>query len=693
MIMNLSTLESIKETFNHIEIKEHQLENEIDKLLDREPSYQNAIRDIYKKMPNLDNLQEDNRQLSTKITKTSKIAFAVSSKIRKLDTAKERVAACLQRIGDILDLKFCTQNIEKALLNDDYEQAAAHIHRFLSLDENNLKKSALINENLGSFNDFIDFFFLNLIVFFLISIYFLSLVNDQNLNSLDEAFRKLHQSESNLRNLTLKKFQDAVQSNDQANVERFFKIFPLLNQHELGLRNYSNYLCRLMEDNLKVKISQETNHFDQLKILYEYTAKLIDLNQPLIETYYGPGNLIICIKIIQDECDQKAKKIISSYVTNLDLANLQITIQGLLKTTATNLVRNDPREIDLKLGGLTSINSISERYLNFLVERVLKDLESIDKSKYKDKYDELVKLYRNCKLSLILQDLNCSYVLLEEYFLKESISKAVQLDKIEENNLTSSMLDDAFFILKKCSKRAQSTKSMDALCAIINNCVSILDTVFYDTLNDRLRYGYPISPNIVNALDLSQAYNVLHSGRYLANSSDLERNRLLYLTALNNFNTACDYMRTFKTNLLEDAKKELNVLKKQELDKLEPCLVEFLSVISKFQTTINSGLSQICKAILKPKIKYWVDSFLAENHQLNENEISKYEATEGLRPFTQDFLVNIDKLIHSFKPNLTTANYEGLINVFTIELTTRLEIAIKKCSFNKVIFLVHSNIH
>ena len=46
--------------------------------------------------------------------------------------------------------------------------------------------------------------------------------------------QKLHKSELNLRNLILKKFEDAIQSNDQLNVERFFKIFPLLNQQEIG---------------------------------------------------------------------------------------------------------------------------------------------------------------------------------------------------------------------------------------------------------------------------------------------------------------------------------------------------------------------------------------------------------------------------------------------------------------------------
>ena len=146
--MNLSTIESIKETLNQLEIKENQLELEINELLDNESIYKKSIENIYEKMPNLDNLLEDTRQLSNKINQTSKISNSVSFKISKLDNTKERVANCLKRIGDILDLKFCTQNIEKALLNDDYEQAAGNIHKFLLLDENNFKKS-LINENLG----------------------------------------------------------------------------------------------------------------------------------------------------------------------------------------------------------------------------------------------------------------------------------------------------------------------------------------------------------------------------------------------------------------------------------------------------------------------------------------------------------------------------------------------------------------
>lgn len=47
----------------------------------------------------------------------------------------------IQRADDILDLKFCTDGVQTALRNEDYEQAAAHIHRYLSLDQSVIELS------------------------------------------------------------------------------------------------------------------------------------------------------------------------------------------------------------------------------------------------------------------------------------------------------------------------------------------------------------------------------------------------------------------------------------------------------------------------------------------------------------------------------------------------------------------------
>uniref|UniRef100_A0A3B1K4I2 Conserved oligomeric Golgi complex subunit 4 N-terminal domain-containing protein n=1 Tax=Astyanax mexicanus TaxID=7994 RepID=A0A3B1K4I2_ASTMX len=85
--------------------------------------------------PNLHLIEGDAAQLSGMISFTCSLAENVSSKVRQLDLTKKRLYQAIQRADDILDLKFCTDGVQTALRNQDYEQAAAHIHRYLSLDQ------------------------------------------------------------------------------------------------------------------------------------------------------------------------------------------------------------------------------------------------------------------------------------------------------------------------------------------------------------------------------------------------------------------------------------------------------------------------------------------------------------------------------------------------------------------------------
>lgn len=54
---------------------------------------------------------------------------------------QNRLYQAIQRADDILDLKFCMDGVQTALRNEDYEQAAAHIHRYLSLDKSVIELS------------------------------------------------------------------------------------------------------------------------------------------------------------------------------------------------------------------------------------------------------------------------------------------------------------------------------------------------------------------------------------------------------------------------------------------------------------------------------------------------------------------------------------------------------------------------
>lgn len=52
------------------------------------------------------------------------------------------------------------------------------------------------------------------------------------------------------------------------------------------------------------------------------------------------------------------------------------------------------------------------------------------------------------------------------------------MDTAEAGQLSSSMVDDVFYIVKKCISRALTSGSSDCVCAMINHSISVLETDF-----------------------------------------------------------------------------------------------------------------------------------------------------------------------------------------------------------------------
>ena len=63
---------------------------------------------------------------------------------------------------------------------------------------------------------------------------------------------------------------------------------------------------------------------------------------------------------------------------------------------------------------------------------------------------ELEAMLKGSELCHRMQELLGSYLLLERYFMEESVQKAVTMDTLDEGSHTSSMVDDIYFIVRKC---------------------------------------------------------------------------------------------------------------------------------------------------------------------------------------------------------------------------------------------------
>ena len=72
-------------------------------------------------------------------------------------------------------------------------------------------------------------------------------------------------------------------------------------------------------------------------------------------------------------------------------------------------------------------------------------------------------------------------------------------------------VDDVFFIIKKCLRRALSSGSADVTCAMLNHTSAILDEEYHDILKARLNNSAGFAAWANSLLDFNQAYSLVQS--------------------------------------------------------------------------------------------------------------------------------------------------------------------------------------
>ncbi|OXB74067.1 UNVERIFIED_CONTAM: hypothetical protein H355_003130 [Colinus virginianus] len=649
-------------------------------------------------------IEGDAQQLAGMITFTCNLAENVSSKVRQLDLAKNRLYQAIQRADDILDLKFCMDGVQTALRNEDYEQAAAHIHRYLSLDKSVIELSRQGKEG----------------------------------GIIDANLKLLQESEQRLKAIVTEKFDTAMKQGDLPQVERFFKIFPLLGLHEEGLSKFSEYLCKQVakkaEENLQLVMGTDMSDrraavifADTLTLLFEGIARVVETHQPIVETYYGPGRLYTLIKHLQGECDQQVEKVVEKFVKERDYhRQFQQVQSSMMRSSSAEKI--EPRELDPILTEVTLMNARSELYLRFIKRRIVADFEvgdSMSSEEVKQEHQKyLDKLLNNCLLSCTMQELIGYYITMEQYFMRETVNKAVAMDTYEKGQLTSSMVDDVFYIVKKCIGRALSSSNIDCLCAMINHSTTELESDFREVLCNKLKQGFPATTFQDFQRGVTSAVNIMHSslqqGKFDTKGIEsTDEAKQSFLVTLNNVEVCSENIMTLKKTLeipdicppaLGRTNLELSEFSsissiprsnwkyqflqsdcakllsqgfggEQAQAKIDSCLSDMADVSNKFRDLLQEGVNDLNNTAIKPQVKPWINLFLSISHSIEEEEFSDYEAND---PWVQQFIVHLEQQMSEFKAGLSPVIYDNLTGLMTSLIATELEKVLLKSSFNRL---------
>ncbi|XP_032051771.1 conserved oligomeric Golgi complex subunit 4 [Aythya fuligula] len=663
----MTGLGELQEAYGELCREEQAVQEELEALVEQQSVVENKMVALQRMGPNLQLIEGDAQQLAGMIAFTCSLAENVSSKVRQLDLAKNRLYQAIQRADDILDLKFCMDGVQTALRGEDYEQAAAHIHRYLSLDKSVIELSRQGKEG----------------------------------GIIDANLKLLQESEQRLKAIVTEKFDTAMKQGDLPQVERFFKIFPLLGLHEEGLSKFSEYLCKQVakkaEENLQLVMGTDMSDrraavifADTLTLLFEGIARVVETHQPIVETYYGPGRLYTLIKHLQGECDQQVEKVVEKFVKERDYHRQFQQVQNSMMRSSAEKI--EPRELDPILTEVTLMNARSELYLRFIKRRITADFEvgdSMAPEEVKQEHQkQLDKLLNNCLLSCTMQELIGYYITMEQYFMRETVNKAVAMDSYEKGQLTSSMVDDVFYIVKKCIGRALSSSSIDCLCAMINHSTTELESDFREVLYNKLKQGFPATTFQDFQRGVTSAVNIMHSslqqGKFDTKGIEsTDEAKQSFLVTLNNVEVCSENIMTLKKTLESDCAKLLSqgFGGEQAQAKIESCLSDMAAVSNKFRDLLQEGVSDLNNTAIKPQVKPWINLFLSISHSIEEEEFSEYEAND---PWVQQFIVHLEQQMTEFKAGLSPVIYDNLTGLMTSLIATELEKVLLKSSFNRL---------
>jgi len=650
-VNSLVSLEDIQAAYDALSVEEEAVVASLDQILSNQVNLDQRLSGITSLAPELDSVSADSTQLNQLISFTCGLAERVSCKVRQLDLSKSRVAECQQRVHDLIDLKLCSEGVVAALAEEDYEQAAAHIHRFLAMDESLLRCTPAPGQGGGGGV------------------------------GLEGSLATLHEAENRVRGVVARRFEEAVKDEDLASIERFFKIFPLLGMHDEGINNFTGYLCTKIAINSKKNLKQALDTpagsnraniilADTLTLLFEGIARVVEIHQPLIETYYGPGRLVTVLTRLQEECDLQAGNIFGEVRRRRGIKD---------KVSRLDSGTVGAREVEGVLGELCLLQARVEMYHRFVRKRCSQDIEvsEVDPELRKSKLEEVEKMLASSGLARCAQESLGEYIALEQYFMSENVKLALSLDSMEQDQLTTSMLDDVFFIVKKCINRATGSQNVDCICAVINNACTLLESDFFKVFQDTVKAGLP-------STYLDQAYSVIHSatGAKLA-GADSDKQRQMFLAYLNNAESGGEYITRLQGTIQTDLSslQASSTVTPKQSEKIKSCLTGLPCVQAKLKTVLDSGLAALRTSAIKPRMKPWVDSFCSYSHNITEEQFSDYTAND---PWVQQTIVNLDNLMQSFKAGLTAANFDSLVMLVASEVTVQLEKAVIKSSFSRL---------
>ncbi|KAG2312414.1 hypothetical protein Bca52824_023971 [Brassica carinata] len=437
-----------------------------------------------------------------------------------------------------------------------------------------------------------------------------------------------------------KKLLTAIDRRDHPSILRFVQLYSPLGMEEEGLQLYVGYLKKVIAMRGRVEYENvvelmehgvtQVNFLGCLTHLFKDIVMSIEENDEIFRGLCGEDGVVYAICELQEECDSRGSLILKKFMEFRKLARLASDINNLNLLAGGAYERPDPREVEIYVEEILSLMQLGEDYTEFMVSKI-NSLTSVES----ELLPRATKAFRNGDFSKVIQDVTGFYVILEGFFMVENVGKAIRIDEHVPDSLTTSMVDDVFYVLQSCLRIVISTSNISSVIAVLSNAGSLLGNDYHEALQQTI-----IEPNLGARLFLGA-------------------------TALNNMDVSCEYVLKLKHEIEEQCTAAFPAPLDRE--RIKSCLSELGELSSTFRQLLNSGMEQLV-ATVTPRVRPVLETVATIIYKLTETEL----------------LHSVETNSAWLQPLMTSNNYDSFLLLVIDFIVKRLEMIMMQKRFSQL---------
>ncbi|EFJ43661.1 component of oligomeric golgi complex 4 [Volvox carteri f. nagariensis] len=635
LIYKLTNVSDVTKLLHETVARERAIDQDLDRQLSKRSDLERNF--LLLNTPTAETLElvrADCEQLLQSVQGTAQLADNISSKVRQLDLVQGRVQSVLSKINLILDRTNCINGVQSAMEAEDYEAAARYISSFMELE-------------------------------------------NPDASQAEDQRRVLMEVRSRLEEITDRKFEEAVARRDHTAAVRFARLYKPLGKQAEGLQRFTDYLkvvvgaqARNTYTALVEKLEgpqaaaaaagggrgSKADFAAALTALFKDVALCLEEHEGVIKETFGEAALLDVMAGLQVECDNAGSRILQRYSDNRRLERVvrEAGQSGNAAAVAAGDLGTDHRAVEALIQEVLEICGLCEEYNQFMLGKMRAAAAA-------GGVGGGGRDSAGGAFNVSLRELLSRYVALEEYYLDETASMAVRIDEQLSGALTSSMVDDVFFILRKVGLRALAAGQFQATAALLAELNNVLANLFRNALQVRDRRRLKVKVGFVGFVSMrSSAYG-----------TDLA-------VALNNTDVAADYASRLRSELETHINGVL--ASPSDREKARSVLSDLAKTGGDFRSMAARGLESLAEGLL-PRMRALLDELAAMSYTLTEAEYASLEVEGGWAGRLVLALSGLSSLMRSL---LTTSNWEVLFGSLLDKLSARLEGLLGRKPFNQL---------